>query len=37
MKMKPQHIKFMGHNENSPKRKIHNYDCFQKETGESIH
>jgi hypothetical protein len=27
----------MGHNENSPKRKPHSFECPQKETRESIH
>jgi hypothetical protein len=27
----------MGHNESSAKRKTHSSECFQKETGESIH
>jgi hypothetical protein len=27
----------MGENESSAKRKIHSSECFQKETGESIH
>jgi hypothetical protein len=29
--------KFMGHSENSAKRKTHGSDYLQKETGESIH
>jgi hypothetical protein len=36
MKMKPHKLKFMGHNESSPKKKTHSSEYQQKETRESI-